>query len=265
MCRREFKVPTGGFSKLNTNVFIDTLVAAQSGSSVNSDANCDVCTKVGKQGKVVASSFCMTCREKLCRECCKLHKTIKTTMDHILSPIGDGSEATEKKLGANFCKKHLTEELKFYCQVNKLPICAICSVTDHKSHETCEISEIAGEFKKNCMKYSDDVNEIMREINERSKIASELIKTFTHTVNTLRSEIRKRSEDIKRMVDEQTGVLLRELNYHEISTLKNIECDTEALRKNMMVCDNFKQFCTKVITEVDSVKVVHVADELETR
>ena len=35
MCRREFNVPTGGFSELKTNVFIDKLISVHSVSSAN--------------------------------------------------------------------------------------------------------------------------------------------------------------------------------------------------------------------------------------
>ena len=60
MCRREFKVPTGGFSELKTNFFIDKLISVQSVSSANlkhSDTDCDVCTNAGRNGKNNAVSF----------------------------------------------------------------------------------------------------------------------------------------------------------------------------------------------------------------
>ena len=34
---------------------------------------------------------------------------------------------------------------------------------------------------------------------------------------------------------------------------------------HMMICENFKQFCSKVDAEADTVEVVSVADEMKTR
>ena len=262
MCRREFKVPTGGLSKLSTNFFIDRLIIAH---SISMEVDCDVCAKVGKQGKVKAVSFCMTCRENLCNECCKIHKSMKISMGHKLSLVGEVSEATRKKLEASFCEKHPTKELEFYCKVCKVPSCATCSITNHNSHKICEIGDIAETFKRDFFKYSDNVCEIIRSIEERSGKANGQVESFTRTIETLKSGIIKRGENLKQMIDQQTNELLEDLNFHKTSILEKIKTDTEGLRLSMMICDNFKHFCTKVVTEADSVEVVRVADELKTR
>ena len=262
MCRREFKVPTGGMSKLSTNFFIDRLIIAH---SISIEADCDVCTKVGKQGKVKAVSFCMTCRENLCDECCKIHKSMKMTMGHKLSPVGEVSEATKKKLEASFCIRHSTKELEFYCHECKMPSCATCSITCHNSHKISEMCDIAETFKKDFLKHSDDVSVFMMNVKQRSERANEHVESFTQTIETLKSDIIERGDTIKRMVDKQTAELLEDLNFNKTSILHKIKSDLEELQRNMMICDNFKQFCTKVVTEADSVEVVRVADELKTR
>ena len=265
MCRREFKVPNGGLSELNTNFFIDRLIFAHSRSISTSEVDCDVCEKVGKQGKVVASSFCLTCREHLCDECCKIHKSMKMTMGHKLSPVCEVSEAMRKKLEASFCKKHPTKYLKYYCQVCKVPSCSTCSKINHNSHKLCEIGVTAKKFKKDFLKYSDHVSRFMMNIRERSARSKKQIELFTLSIEQVEIDVMKRSEEIKRMVDRHTADLLRELDSHKTSKLKNIRSDMEELQMNMMICDNFKQFCTKVVKEADSVEVVLVADEVRTR
>ena len=265
MCRREFKVPIGGLSKLSTNFFIDRLISARSVSCANQDADCDVCTNAGRNGKMNAVSFCMTCRENMCDECCRSHKSMKMTKGHKLSPVGQVPDAIRKKLEESFCKKHPTKELEFYCQVCKVTTCATCSITNHNSHKICEIVDTAETFKKDFLKYSDNVCEIMRDIEKRSDKANEQVRSFTQTIERMKSNIIERGDNIKRKVDKQTNELLEDLNFHKTSILKMIKCDKEELRMNMMICDNFKQFCTKVVTEADSVEVVHVAEELKTR
>ena len=184
---------------------------------------------------------------------------------HKLSPVGEVTEDMREKHEASFCEKHPTKELEFYCQVCKVPFCVTCSVTNHKSHKICEIGDTAEVFKKDFLTFLDDVNRIMRNINEQSRNASEKTEAVTHSVDTVKGDIIKRGDDIKRMVDKQTSLLLEDLNFHKTSILEKIENDKDGLRMNMMICDNFKQFCTKVVTEADSVEVVRVADELRTR
>ena len=263
MCRREFKVPTGRFSKLKTNFFIERLISVQSVSSANIEVNCDVCINARRNGKMNAVSFCMTCRENLCDECCRIHQSMKMTKGHRLSPVGEVSKAMRKKLEKSFCKKHLTKELEFYCEVCKVPLCATCSIINHNSHKMCKIGDAAETFKRDFWKYSKNVCEIMRNIEERSDKANEQVESFTQTIEILKSGIIERGENIKRMIDKQTNELLEDLNFHKTSILEKIEEDKEGLRRNMMVCDNFKQFCTKVVTEADSVEVVRVADEVK--
>ena len=93
--------------KLSTNFFIDRLIAALPRSMApRSDADCDVCTKVGKQGKVVAPLFCMTCQKNLCDECCNIHRNMKMTMSHKLSPVIEISDSMREKFETGFCEKH---------------------------------------------------------------------------------------------------------------------------------------------------------------
>ena len=263
MCRRECENPTGGFSKLSTNFSIDRLITAQSASDGSSVTNCDVCTKVGKQKKVVASSFCMTCRENLCDKCCKIHKNMTMNMVHKLSPVGEISEFTRRKLEASFCKKHPTEQIKFYCQSCKMPLCVTCS--NHNTHMICEIEETAKEFKKSFRRYINDVSVIAKNIKKRSETASEQVELYTHTIEKAKKEIKKRSVEIKILVDKQTNDLLGQLNFQKALILRKTESQKEELQKNMLICDNFKQFCSKVGAEADCVEVVSVADEMKTR
>ena len=265
MCRKKFKIPTGGLSMPSTNFFLDRSITDQCRSTATTEVDCDVCTKVGTKGKVVASSICMECRQSLCDKCCSMHKQVRGTMDHTLFPVCEVSEEVRKKLDASFCKKHPTDELKFHCQVCKIPVCATCSITNHKSHETCEIADRAEALKKDFLKYSDDVDVFRLNIKEHLGRANEQVESFLRTIEQVEKEVKERSKNIKLMVDRQTDDLLRELNSHKNSILKNIKLGSEGLEMNMLICDNFKQFCTKVVTEADSVEVVRVADELKTR
>ena len=67
------------------------------------------------------------------------------------------------------------------------------------------------------------------------------------------------------MVDKQTNDLLGELDGHKALGIENLETIKDHLQTSMMICDSFKQFCTKIIAEADKVEIVSVSDELATR
>ena len=146
-----------------------------------------------------------------------------------------------------------------------MPLCVTCSITNHNSHKISELGDTAEEFKKGFRKYEDDVSVIAKNLKERSETASEQAESFIHTAEIVEKEIKKRNEEIKILVDKQTNDLLGQLNFQKALILKNIESQKDELQLNMWICDNFKQFRSKVDAEADSVENVSVADEMKTR
>ena len=268
MCRREFKVPTGGFSELSTNFFMDKLIT----TILTSEADCDICTQIGKNDKKIASSLCTTCRGNLGDECRKISKSMKISMDRKLTPVGEVSEAARAKLEANFCSRHPSKEFEFYCQVCKVLICVTCFMASHRHHELCGIDDAALTFRKVFRSYSDDMSVFMMNIEERSERVNEQVESFTRFCEQIEKNVIERCNEIKqanpqaiKRVDRQTSDLVKKLNSHKTLELENIESDREELRMNLVICDSFKQFCRKVVTEADSIEVVSLADELKTR
>ena len=154
--------------------------------------------------------------------------------------------------------------MKFYCHECKIPFCPTC-IVKHNKHEICEIEEIAGSFKKQFIRYLDNVSERMANINERSENVSAQIESFAKIAGKVKTSIIGRGEYLKQMIDTHTGKLLSELNLHKSQVVKEMENRKGELRMNLMVCDNPKQLCSKVISGSESFEVVCMAEELKTR
>ena len=266
MCRREFFVPTGGFSKLSDNFFIGRLIAVQSASGTKEVLNCDVCL-AGNQSKVEASSFCMECQEKMCNPCSNIHKCMKISKHHHLSTIGDPSamEANKNKSRLAFCDKHPMKGIKFFCRDCKMPFCSTCFIAKHNKHECCEVEEIVGEFKKDFKQHSDDVSKLLTSFEEQSDRVDEQLASFTVHINITERSIWERSDEIKQTVDMHTQALIAELESHKTYVLKNIQTTKEELQRNVMMCENFVSYCRKAVEEADAVESFRIADELKTR
>ena len=267
MCRKKFIVPTGGVSKLNNNFFIERLIAAQSALIKNEVVNCDVCL-VGKQCQVEALSFCMECQENMCDSCSTIHKSMKISMSHHISTIGDypsNVEAIKNKVRRAFCDKHPTKEIKFFCRDCKIPFCTTCFIAKHNKHECCEVGEIVGEFKKGFRQHSYDVSEILIKIKQESYGVDTQLASLSLCIETAEARILERSEEIKRMVERHTEALIAKLSSHKIQYLKSIQNKKEELQRNMMMCESFVSYCQKAIEEANAVESIRIADELRTR
>ena len=268
MCRKEFLVPVGGFTKLSGNFFMEQLIATQSasGMSTREVVDCDVCL-VGKQCKVAASSFCMECEENMCDQCYNIHKSMKMTMNHQLSPLGEVSstKAMKKTAKRNFCDKHPREEIKFFCHECEISFCTTCSIAKHNKHDCCEIGEIADDYKNRFKVHSGDVNKLLTKIKERSGKMNTQLESFSADINSTEQNIVETSEAIKQMVDKQTRELLENLNLKKSNVLKAFQTTDEELQRSVMICESFINYCQKAIDEADEVLIVRIADELKTR
>ena len=268
LCRREFKIPVGGLSKLRSNFFLERLITtvdSMSGMS-NKAVDCDVCL-IGKNCKEAASSFCTECQQIMCDQCSNMHGSRTISRTHHSSPLRDISskKTMAKKQMQHFCELHPSKEIEFHCQDCKASICGACLVTKHKKHNICEIAEIVGKSKKRLETYSDDFSKIVKTIKKQSGKVSEQLDSFADSINELKTYIMRRGKDIKRMVDKQTHNLLVELDYHKNMVFETFESTQEELQRNVMICDSFKQFCTKIVAEADHAEILSLADELATR
>ena len=170
-----------------------------------------------------------------------------------------------KNMMKHFCKTHPTKEIEFYCQDCKISVCGGCLITKHNKHDIRDIAGIAEESKKSFKIYADDASKILKNIKKLSEKHSEHFDSFTDSIEQVETSIIQKGEDIKRVVDKQTKDLLGELNLRKTSISKNLKTMLVDLQRDLLICDSFTQFCTKIIAEADHVETVSVADELATR
>ncbi|KAM6987633.1 tripartite motif-containing protein 16-like [Tautogolabrus adspersus] len=198
------------------------------------DVACDVCT--GR--KLKACKSCLQCVASYCEKHLQPHFEIPSFKKHkLVEP--------SKKLQENVCSRH-DEVMKMFCRTDQQSICYLCSVEQHKGHDTvsaaAERSEKQRELEvsrqniqQRIQDTEKDVKLLQQEVEAINGSADKTVgnseKIFTELIRLME----KRRSDVKQQVrsQQQTEVSrvreLQEKLEQEITELKRRDAEMEKL------------------------------------
>ncbi|XP_065809448.1 uncharacterized protein [Labrus bergylta] len=198
------------------------------------DVACDVCT--GR--KLKACKSCLQCLASYCEKHLQPHYEVPVFKKHkLVEP--------SKKLQENVCSRH-DEVMKMFCRTDQQSICYLCSVDEHKGHDTvsaaAERSERQRELEvsrqniqQRIQDREKDVKLLQQEVEAINGSADKTVgnseKIFTELIRLME----KRRSDVKQQVrsKQQTEVSrvreLQEKLEQEITELKRRDAELEKL------------------------------------
>ncbi|XP_033936063.1 E3 ubiquitin/ISG15 ligase TRIM25-like [Pseudochaenichthys georgianus] len=198
------------------------------------DVACDVCT--GR--KLRACKSCLVCLASYCDQ---------HLQPHYESPVFKKHKLVEpsKKLQENICSRH-NEVKKIFCRTDQLSICSLCSMDEHKGHDTVSAAaerterqrELEGSRLNIQQRIQDGEKEVkllQREVEAVNGSADKAVEDSEKTFTELIRLVEKRSSDVKQQLRSQqerevSGVReLQEKLEQEISELKRRDAELELL------------------------------------
>ncbi|XP_051242636.1 tripartite motif-containing protein 16 isoform X2 [Dicentrarchus labrax] len=198
------------------------------------DVSCDVCT--GR--KLKAFKSCLVCLISFCEKHLQPHYDAAPLKKHkLVDP--------SKKLQENICSRH-DEVMKMFCRTDQQCICYLCSVDEHKGHDTvsaaAERSERQRELEvsrqniqQRIQDREKDVKELQQEVEAINRSADKAVEDSEKIFTQLISLIQKRSSDVKQQVrsQQETEVSrvkeLQEKLEQEITELKRKDAEMKKL------------------------------------
>lgn len=135
LCRQESELPENGVQGLKDNFFILNLSDVFSPRKDEGPRRKAVCTICVGGDANEAHFRCLECVDFLCDECAPLHdhRIARFTRQHHI--ISVPSSEKKKLLKPDFrCEKHQKENMRFYCETCRTPICRECILIEHKDH-----------------------------------------------------------------------------------------------------------------------------------
>ncbi|XP_062284285.1 uncharacterized protein LOC133990125 [Scomber scombrus] len=198
------------------------------------DVACDVCT--GR--KLKAFKSCLTCPASYCENHLQLHFNVAPLKKHkLVDP--------SKTLQENICSRH-DEVMKMFCRTDQQIICYLCSVDEHKDHDTVsaaaerterqrelEVSRL--NIQKRIQDREKDVKLLQQEVEAVSRSADKAVEDSEKIFTELIRLLQKRSSDVKQQIrsQQETEVSrvkeLQEKLQQEITELKRKDAELKQL------------------------------------
>ncbi|XP_045897769.1 tripartite motif-containing protein 16-like [Micropterus dolomieu] len=198
------------------------------------DVVCDFCT--GRKLKALKS--CLVCLVSYCE---------KHLQPHFESPAFEKHKLVEplKKLQENICSRH-DEVMKMFCRTDQQRICYLCSVDEHKGHDTVsaaaerterqrELEVSRQNIQQRIQDREKDVKVLQQEAEAINRSADEAVEDSEKIFTELIRLMEKRRSDVKQQVrsQQQTEVSrvkeLQEKLEQEITELKRKDAELKQL------------------------------------
>ncbi|XP_026152543.1 tripartite motif-containing protein 16-like [Mastacembelus armatus] len=198
------------------------------------DVACDFCT--GRKLKALKS--CLVCLASYCEKHLQPHYESPTFRKHkLVEP--------SKKLQENICSSH-DEVMKIFCRTDQQSICSLCSVDEHKGHDTVSAAaerterqrELEGSRQKIQQRIQDrekDVKVLQQQLEIINGSAYKAVKDSEKIFTELIRLLEKRRSDVKQQIrsQQETEVSrvkeLQEKLEQEITELKRKDADLKQL------------------------------------
>ncbi|KAG8012946.1 E3 ubiquitin/ISG15 ligase TRIM25 [Nibea albiflora] len=211
------------------------------------DVACDVCT--GRKLKALKS--CLVCLASYCEKHLQPHHDAAPLKKHkLVEP--------SKKLQENICSRH-DEVMKMFCRTDQQCICYLCSVDEHKGHDTVsaaaerterqrELEVSRQNIQQRIQDREKDVKELQQEVEAINGSADKAVEDSEKIFTELIRLMEKRRSDVKQQVrsQQETEVSrvkeLQEKLEQEITELKRKDAELEQLSHT----EDHNQFSTQL-------------------
>ncbi|XP_062864909.1 tripartite motif-containing protein 16-like isoform X3 [Trichomycterus rosablanca] len=198
------------------------------------DVDCDFCTE--KKCKAVKS--CLVCLVSFCETHLQPHYQITVYKNHKLVKAS-------RRLQDQICSQH-NKLLEVYCRTDQQCICLMCTMDDHKGHDTIsaaaektekqkQLLKIQRKFQKKIQNREKELCELINAVESHKCSAQTAVKNIERICTELINSINRRCSELKDLIRDretaevsQAEKLLKQVEQH-IVELRRKDAELEQL------------------------------------
>ncbi|KAM3849631.1 tripartite motif-containing protein 16-like [Diretmus argenteus] len=192
------------------------------------DVACDVCT--GR--KLKASKFCLVCLASYCERHLQGHYDAAPLKKHqLVNPC--------KTLQENLCSHH-NELMKVFCRTDQQCICYLCSMEEHKDHDTVSVAAERNQRQKELGVSQQNIQQMIQDREKDVKKLQQRVEAFTCSADKAVKDSEKIFTELIRSIERRSSEVkqqirsLQEAEVHQAEELqKKIEQKIAELRRKV--------------------------------
>ena len=164
-------------------------------------------------------------------------------------------------MATSYCNKHEDERIKIYCFDCNINVCAMCCLETHKTHKFEQIETVVEQFSKS-------IDEVTSRIECFRGVASQLEPKRNKTLNNLKAielEVKKRSKDIRQLVDRQESDLLHELQSLKSAAETEVKSHRDRLLLGVTQMENFRTSSLELRSKGSPSDITQAANDVHDR
>lgn len=250
LCRQPFSLPDNSFDALNKNFFMTKLIHTTKKLNLNES--------IAKRVECGISTAC-------CSSHCQDISDLKCSQQ--ASGGGeeeDDDEVSKSSLSGIDCKQH-SAKLDVYCHDCQCLICLKCLIDGHKGHRGETAADAADGFSRavesNIARLST-LRFLSRDLTRHSEIQKQ--KMITELKNT-KMEIKKKSEEVKDLIDRHFQSLLEDFSTVEREKLKDADIVKLETERYETMLSGLEGYCKEVLSKGSPTDVCQLKNGLSQR
>lgn len=159
-------------------------------------------------------NYCEQCDQLFCDGCKVSHMRSKMAMNHTFL---SGNNVTPQV--KQYCKEH-NESFIYYCKECDVPICKICVIQNHKSHDFAEIKESTEGVNEEVKEAIDTkIRDLQSNIAEIEQISNKYQADVCEVIQTIRQE----GMQLVKLINKKVKGLVRSLKDQETKKIKTLQ------------------------------------------
>ncbi|XP_059197116.1 tripartite motif-containing protein 16-like [Centropristis striata] len=209
------------------------------------DVACDVCS--GR--KLKAFKSCLQCLASYCEQHLQPHYESPTFKKHkLVEP--------SKKLQENICSRH-GEVMKIFCRTHRQSICYLCSVQEHKGHDTVSAAAERSERQKELEVSQLNIQQRIQGREKDVKLLQQELEAINHSADKAVEDSEKMFTEMIRLMEKRSSEVKQQVRSQQETEVRGVKEVEEKLQQEIRELKRKDAELTKLSQTEDHNQFLH--------